>query len=412
MIHPFFCYLFIALSFLLSFTLFISGTVDEQKFFYLPFVLLIAFYTIHAVATDKQTYQKRSFKQSFFTATGKYFLWGILILAILGLYHFHPAYRLLTTNTRRLFEHFFYAFLVCGWPYFFIADQYRYCLRNVLTDYFITIAVLLRCLKRRQFARFKKRLAARQTKRMLTSAALRVHFIPVMIEQVYLGVAMFTLQYQAESSQFYLSLKDATQQTEAQLYSVLTILTTLAWLIDSNNAAIGYFWTSPFTKTRYREMDPYPSHWVVTLACYIPFIFFVNEYVVAFPSLGDASERIFSYTEVNLAIDIAMVVTLLLYMSSGSALSFSYSNLSYKKIQTKGPYRIIRHPAITFKIVWFTLAFYRFVGAYTFGWLLCYIAWMSIYICRAFVEERFLRRFPAYQTYMQQTRYRFIPGVI
>ena len=201
MIHPLFCYLGIAFSFALSFTLFISGTLDERKFFYLPIVLLIAFYTVHAVATDKQTYQKRSFKQSVLTATGKYLLWGFILLAIIALYHFHPGYRAMTTNTRRFFEHFFYAFAVCGWPYFFLADKYRYCLTNVMVDHYITIAVLLRCLKRRQFHLFKRRLATRQTKRMLISAALRVHFIPVMFEQVYLGVTAFTLQAHAQTEQ-------------------------------------------------------------------------------------------------------------------------------------------------------------------------------------------------------------------
>ena len=284
MIHPLFCYLGITFSFALSFTLFLSGTLDERKFFYLPIVLLIAFYTVHAVATDKQTYQKRSFKQSALTATGKYLLWGLILLAIIALYHFHPGYRAMTTNTRRFFEHFFYAFAVCGWPYFFLADKYRYCLTNVMVDNYITIALLLRCLKRRQFHLFKRRLATRQTKRMLISAALRVHFIPVMFEQVYLGATAFTLQAHAQPY---------------SMVSIVLMLTTLAWLIDSNNASIGYFWESPFTKTCFRDVDPHPSHWVVTLACYIPFIYFMNAFVVQFPSLPDDSQRVFSHATVN-----------------------------------------------------------------------------------------------------------------
>ncbi len=394
MIHPIFCYLGIAFSFALSLTLFVSGTLDERTFFYLPIVLLIAFYTVHAVVTDKQTYHKRSFKQSILTATGKYLLWGFILLAIIGLYQFHPGYRAMTTNTRLFFEHFFYAFAVCGWPYFFLADKFRYCPTNVMVDHYITIAVLLRCLKRKRFQLFKRRLATRQTKRMLISAALRVHFIPVMFEQVYFGVTALTLQAQI------------------QPYSMVLMLTTLAWLIDSNNAGIGYFWESPFTKTCFRAMDPHPSHWIVTLACYIPFIYCVNAFVVLFPTLPEDSQRVFSQAGVNSAIDIVMVTVLLLYMASGSALAFSFSNLSYKKIQTKGLYHIIRHPAITFKVIWFTLAFYRFAPAYSIDWLLCYVSWMAIYICRAFVEERFLRRFPDYQAYMQKTKYRFIPGVV
>ncbi len=169
MIHPFFCYLSIAGSFVLSFALFITGTVDTQKYFYLPIVLLIGFYTIHAVATDKRRYQKRSVTQSASTATGKYFLWGLVLLAVIGLYRCLPGYRELTTNTQRFFEHLWYAFLVLGWPYFFIADQYRYCLRNVMMDHFITVAMLWRHLKRGQFCVLRRRLAAKRTKRMLVS---------------------------------------------------------------------------------------------------------------------------------------------------------------------------------------------------------------------------------------------------
>ncbi len=356
--------------------------------------MLIAFYTVHAIATDKQTYLKRSFRQSVLTSTGKYFFWGCVLLAVIGLYHFHPGYRSLTPNTQVFFRHFFYVFVVCGWPYFFLAHQCRYRVATVMADSYITSALLLRCLKRRQFHRFKRRLSTRQTKRMLLSAALRVHFIPIMVEQVYTGTATFTMQAQA------------------QTYSIVLMLTTLGWLIDSNNASIGYFWESPFTKACFREMDPHPSHWVVTLACYVPFIYFMSAFVVEFPQLPEYAERMFTHTRVNTAIDIVMVTTLLLYAASGSSLAFSFSNLSYKTIQTKGPYRLIRHPSITFKIIWFTLAFYRFAPAYTIGWFLCYLSWMAIYICRAFVEESFLRRFPDYQAYMQQTKYRFIPGIV
>ena len=83
----------------------------------------------------------------------------------------------------------------------------------------------------------------------------------------------------------------------------------------------------------------------------------------------------------------------------------------HKKIQTRGPYRLMRHPATTFKLIYFTLAFYRFAPAYTTGWLVFYLFWIGIYLTRALVEERFLRRFPDYREYMKQTKYRFIPGI-
>ena len=232
---------------------------------------------------------------------------------------------------------------------------------------------------------------------MLLSAILRIHYIPIMVEQVHYGISV---------------LSHGEQFQHATLRSVMLMITTLAWLIDSNNASIGYFWQSAFTKTRFREIDPHPSHWILVLACYTPFIYFVNSYLAVFPSLPENSRRIISSAGVNTGIDIALLIALVLYMLSGCALGFSYSNLSYKKIQTKGPYRLMRHPATTFKLIYFTLAFYRFAPAYTAGWLVFFLVWMWIYIGRALIEERFLRRFPDYRAYMKKTRYRFIPGVV
>jgi protein-S-isoprenylcysteine O-methyltransferase Ste14 len=397
MIHPLLCYLGVALSFVLSFALFISGTLDVQKYFYAPVFLLIVFYTVVAMVTDKQNYQKRSFRQVFPKSIGKYVLWGFILAGVILFYQVHPAYKAVTPNTRVFFRHFFYAFAVCGLPYFYLEEKYRYCKENVLADSYIRIALLVRCLLRMDFHLFRRRLFSKKSRGMLLSAILRIHYIPIMIEQVHFGVTTFT---------------QGTQVQNYTLLSIMFMITALAWLIDSNNASIGYFWQSSFTKTRFREIDPHPSHWIVVLACYPPFIYFVNSYLALFPSLPETSQRVFSHAGVNTGIDIVLLTALVLYMLSGSALAFSCSNLSYKTIQTKGPYRLMRHPATTFKLIYFTLAFYRFAPAYTMGWLFFYLVWVSIYIARALVEERFLRRFPDYRAYMKKTRYRFIPGVV
>ncbi len=411
MIHPLLCYLGIALSFFLSFKLYQSG-LNVQEYFYLPAVFLIGFYTAHAMQTDKQVYEKRRWLQSVVAATGRYVFWGLVLLGVYALYRYHPGYNTLTTNTQRLFLHLLCAFAVCGWPYFFLSDRYRHCRANVLLDHYITVNVLLRALARGGLTRFRRRLATRQVKRLLVSGALRIHFIPVMFEQVYTLVTAFMTQCREQSEQVSFAVTPFGMEPHVQPFSLVLVLTTLAWLIDANNAGIGYFWESRFTRTAFRDVDPYPSHWVVTLACYIPFIYFVTAFVAEFPTLPDESERIFGSASWNHAVDVAMVVVLVLYMASGSALSFSWSNLSYKKIQTKGLYAIIRHPGITFKIIWFSLAFYRFAPAYSLAWLACYVFWMGIYVYRAFIEEEYLRQFPDYQAYMQRTRYRFIPGLV
>lgn len=397
MYHPFFCYLGVTLTFTLTFAVFEYSSLNAQKFFYVPIVLLIAYYTVVSMLGDRQIYQKRSFKQAILKSIGKYVYWGLSLTGVIWFYRLHPAYKAVTPNTRIFLEHFFYVFAVCGLPYFYLVEKYRYCQENVWADPYLRISLLIRCLLRMDFHRFKRRLFSKKSKGMFLSWILRIHYLPIMVEQVYYGITVLTRG--AESQDY-------------TLRSVMLMITTLVWLIDSNNASIGYFWQSVFTKTRFREVDPYPTHWIVVLACYPPFIYFVTSYFAVFPSLPETSQRIISNAGVNNGIDIAMLTALVLYMLSGCALGFSYSNLCYKKIQTKGPYRFMRHPATTFKLIFFTLAFYRFAPAYTAGWLVFFLFWISIYIGRTLVEERFLRRFPQYREYMKKTRYRFIPGIV
>ncbi len=105
------------------------------------------------------------------------------------------------------------------------------------------------------------------------------------------------------------------------------------------------------------------------------------------------------------------VLALLGIVLSTTCLGFSYSNLSFKKIQTRGPYRIVRHPGTVFKIAFFFLTVFRFEASFTVPIIAAYVFWMGIYITRILCEERFLMNFKEYQDYARVTRYRPIPGV-
>ncbi len=397
MIHPLLCYAGIALSFLTTWALHGVGVLDPRTHFYAPIGLLIAFYTIHAVATDKQVYQRRRLGQVLPKALCKYVLWGLVLWAILKFYSVHPLYRDATVNTRRFFADFLRLFVALGLPYFILAEKYRYSLENVMGDPYLRVVSLLKALCKGRFALIKRRLAQRPYKRIYLAALIRIHYVPIMVEQVYLGMSRLSGGLPHPPGQ-------------SSLSSTLLFLTALAWLIDSNNAAVGYFWESWFTKTRMREVDTHPLHWFVVLICYMPFILFAAQFV-PFPSLPENSAPLLNHRGWNTAIDIASLVFLMLYMLSGSALSFSTSNLSYKKVQTKGLYGLIRHPATAFKLGFFGLNFFRYHAAYTVAGILCYLVWSTVYICRVLAEEQFLKKFPDYRRYMKKTRYRLIPRV-
>jgi len=398
MIQPFYCYTGIILTFTVSLWLFATGKLDADTYFYAPLGLLIAYFTILAIAQDKQAYRPRSTRQIAPKAIGKYLMWGGVIWGVLTFYELHPMYNRMTPNTRAFFGHYFRVFMVIGLPYFYLAERKRYCLENVLSDPYVKLQVLLRDLWRRRFSQAAHRLTTQRYKRTYLMAILRIHYIPIMVEQVHFGVTQTTTFAQ-------------TPNIDWSLLNVVAAATFLCWLIDSNNGAMAYFWESWFTKTRYRDVDPHAIHWFVVLMCYIPFINYANDFV-PFPSLPGDSVLLMGHAGLNQAIEVAILIALVCYVISGCALNFSTSNLSYKKIQTCGPYRIVRHPATTCKLIVFALAFFRFRDAFTPGWTVCYFLWCTIYLCRALVEERFLRRFSDYQAYMKQTRCRFIPGLI
>ena len=82
-----------------------------------------------------------------------------------------------------------------------------------------------------------------------------------------------------------------------------------------------------------------------------------------------------------------------------------------KKLQTRGPYGLVRHPGTTSKLLlWFSqAAFYK--RFWTVKILYGYMMWGFIYVMRAFTEERHLKKYPEYLAYMKKVKKRFIPGL-
>ena len=397
MIHPIFCYIFLAFSFSTSLFLCIDGKVRAENFFYLPIWLMIGLYTIHAIITDKQKYTPRTFRQALPKALGKYIMWALILLGVISIYKHHPLYRDFAVHTRRFFEDYFRVYLALGFPYHLLAEKYRHCPDNVMGDPYLRVVSLLKCLLRGRFRQALHRLKRPGYKRLYMGALLRIHYIPIMVEQVYYG--MVSLTKFARNPQFTWSLS-----------AFVVISVSLAWLIDSNNGAMGYFWESRFSKTRFRAVDLNPLHWIVVLMCYMPFIRYASEFV-PFPSPHTNTPQLFSSPAFNIGIEVTLMVLVVLYMLSGAALAFSTSNLSYKKIQTKGPYAVVRHPATAFKLTYFALAFFRYRSACNLLGLSLFLFWMGVYVSRALIEEDFLKRFSEYREYMKKTRYRFIPGL-
>jgi protein-S-isoprenylcysteine O-methyltransferase Ste14 len=108
---------------------------------------------------------------------------------------------------------------------------------------------------------------------------------------------------------------------------------------------------------------------------------------------------------------IVEILILIVLVYSDLSLGPSGANITYKKLQTTGPYGSVRHPGTTCKLSywWWQVIFYR--DFWTPHRVLGQLAWNVIYVLRALTEERHLKQFSEYRAYMKKVKYRFIPKI-
>ncbi len=373
--------------------------LEPGKHFFLPIYFLILYYTVAAVVIDKKHYEVRPVWLAAKKAIGKYLFWFALIGGLYLFYGLHPFYIEFAPNARRMIQNFLWLFAFGGLPYFFLVERYRYSSFEIVNDPYLRAVSFLRAVFRLDWAtKLKYRIFTRGYKSLFLSWIIRLHYIPLMVEQVHYG----TVQIAAVVS---------SPDYQLSIGSVAGFLVVVLFCIDATNACIGYFWESSLTGTRFRETDPNPFHWFIVLICYLPFRHFAGNFI-PFPAGEGGSPLLFDYVAFEYAVNICTIIALAGMVYVTTSLGFSYSNLSYKKIQTKGLYRFVRHPGTVCKMSFFFFTIFRYESSFNFATVSLYVVWMLIYVTRAVCEERFLRRFQEYQTYMDAVRYRFIPGLI
>ncbi len=370
---------------------------DPEKQFFLPIFFLILYYTVAAVLTNTRSYAVRPAWGAAKKAVGKYIFWFLLIGGVYQFYGSHPFYIEFAAHTRKMLGVYLWVFAIGGLPYLLFIERYRCSRFEMVNDPYLRVLSFLRTLWRLEGKKLKYRLFTRGYKSLLLSWVLRLHYIPLMIEQVYYGMANVT---RIAGSPTY----------EYSVEGTAVFLVFALFCIDSTNASIGYFWESSLTGTRFRETDPYPFHWMVVLVCYPPFMKFAGTFF-PFPHGVEGSPMLSDDPNFRLVVNVLTIVALAGMVFVTTSLGFAYSNLSYKKIQTRGLYRVVRHPGTVCKLLFFFFSIFRYRSSFCFATITLYIIWCVIYLTRAVCEERFLRQFAEYRAYMDKVRYRFIPGL-
>ena len=183
-----------------------------------------------------------------------------------------------------------------------------------------------------------------------------------------------------------------------------------AWLvalfiyIDTTIFCFGYIFEFDFLKNKIKSVEPTLFGWMVCLWCYPPFNAF---------SFGMFDHELIdighTFPAWILAITTCLITILWgVFAWASVALGWKASNLTSRGIIKTGPYRYVRHPAYSAKL----LVFYIqgvFFGQYFLGLL---IGLTIVYVLRAWTEERHLSSDPDYIEYKELVRWRFLPCLI
>ena len=170
--------------------------------------------------------------------------------------------------------------------------------------------------------------------------------------------------------------------------------------VDTIIFCTGYLTESKYLKNEIKSVEPTLLGWIVCLWCYPPFNAF--------------SFKIFDYHFIyikelpaNIHTILLCIITVLwgVFAWASFSLGFKASNLTNRGIIDTGPYRFVRHPAYSAKLmVWIIQAL--FFGFYSIGIL---IGFIMIYGLRAWTEERHLSKDMAYIDYKKRVPWMIFP---
>lgn len=177
----------------------------------------------------------------------------------------------------------------------------------------------------------------------------------------------------------------------------------VVFFIDCSFALIGYASESRWLGNKTRSVEPTVFGWFVCLACYPPW----NHVLGVYLPLENSPTTHFG--EVGLVVLKGISVALFtIYASATVAFGFKFSNLTHRGVVSRGPYRVVRHPAYLTKcLAWWCEHIPTLTPAKAFFLTgLC-----GVYALRAWTEERHLGKDPAYQAYRAKVRWVLVPGV-
>lgn len=392
-----------------SYVVFFHWKIDRE-FYFVPILGLAVLYAIINIARnrlDPRPVQNRPRLGILLRkSAGRYIVWLSIIFLGYKFYALTPYYNTeFFQDNVDFFRTLLSLYIFLGFPYFLLtlyfkasssADFYDPAVRLI----HMSKQIALRALRGDSFASIFLVLHNKYNRKVLLTLVMRTYFIPVMVSQVYGNMAQA----------IFMGNKFSIDHSPME---IIFWLSALIWLTDTINASVAYCFESRWLENRTRSIDMTLSGWIVCLFCYSP-LNNITSYIFPFaPAVVDENPGSLIYASVALfyVVKILQVSLLALHVYIDLSLGPSVANITFKKLQTRGVYGLVRHPGTVTKLTYWLLisGFYR--GFWNTKMILGQLGWTVIYVLRALTEERHLKMYKEYQDYMKKVRYRFIPGL-
>ena len=185
---------------------------------------------------------------------------------------------------------------------------------------------------------------------------------------------------------------------------IFPLIISFIFFIDTLYFAFGYAAEGKLLKNKLRSVEPTLLGWAVALICYPPLNGTFTNYISWFPQTNVVSSTITK----TFFLKISIIFFLLIYLSATLSLGAKSSNLTNRGIVSRGPYKIIRHPAYISKNISWWIMVIPIISIKVFASVL---AWTTIYHLRTITEERHLMQDPDYVEYCKKVKYRYIPFI-
>jgi protein-S-isoprenylcysteine O-methyltransferase Ste14 len=321
---------------------------------------------------------------------------SIVVSFILGVYNFLPYYsNFLDERTKLVLSVLGILYLLYSWSKTYLSGKQKHLKFYLLYD--IGSNIVKKYFNNSSVSEMQRQEVIPKTKQNdLLFLFVKLFYIPVMLN---FTIVNFDVVVKAIKSYYYIGV------TNLSFFNWYSFIIAMFFLIDTSYFLFGYLVESKKLGNTIRSVDKSVLSWLFTLACYPPLNAVTTEF---FPWVANENNLMISnYTNYFL---LSLIIILFgIYLSATISLGSKCSNLTNRGTVSRGPYKFIRHPAYTTKIIAWWLMTLPVMNLFIFFNMMM---WTIIYIVRAIKEEDHLLQDQEYKNYYLKTPYRFIPKII